>query len=41
MDHIMEIVKYLEKSGSLIKKTLPKQLKLMQKYKKADFLVCY
>ena len=40
MNDITKIIKFLEKSGLLIK-GLVKQLKMKQKNKKEDFSVCY
>ena len=41
MNDIMKIVKTLEESALLIKKTPGIQLKTKQKNKKEDFLECY
>ena len=40
MDDIMKIIKYLEKSGSLIK-GVSETIKNIAKNKKEDFLACY
>ena len=40
LNDIMEIVKSLEESGSLIK-GVSKTIKMKQKNKRVDFLVCY
>ena len=41
INDLIKIAKSLEESGLLIKKKLGKQLKIRQKNKREDFLVCY